>query len=184
VFSLIVAGAIITAVLAAYVVNARGYPNGRDPTYEEALQFVSVDQTDRNTYNQTYTCFNFASDFVNDALKEGYRCAYVVIEFADAEHAIVAFNTSDEGLVFIEPQNDEFVTLTVGQPYLGKTVVRFSVNWPAPYELTSVLLLSMIFLPSFTMMSLLTIAAVNGKHPSETETDKGVRGESSPEIER
>lgn len=181
---MIVAGAIIAGVFAGYAVNAGGYRNLRNPTYQEALEFVRSDQTDRNEYNQTYTCFNFASDFVNNALKEGYRCAYVVIEFPGAEHAIVAFNTVDKGLVFIEPQNDEPITLTVGQPYLGRTVVRFSINWAAPYELSSILLISLVILPSFTMTSLLAIASVDGKHTSETETDEGVRGESSLEIER
>jgi hypothetical protein len=181
VLCLIVAGAIIAGVFAAYAMNVGGYRNLRDPTYQEALEFVRSDQTDGNEYNQTYTCFDFASDFVSDALREGYRCAYVIIEFPEAEHAIVAFDTSDKGLVFVEPQNDELVTLAVGQTYLGRTVVRFSINWPAPYELPSILLLSLVAFPSFTMMSLLAIAVVERKHPTERETKSSLRGKSSSE---
>ena len=181
---LLVAGAIISGIFAAYAADVRRYRSLRDPTYREALQFVRSDQTDRNEYNQTYTCFNFASDFVNNALREGYGCAYVVIEFPDAEHAVVGFNTVDKGLVFIEPQNDEPVTLTVGQPYLGRTVVRFSISWPAPYELAGILLLSLVVFPSFTMTSLLAIAVVDRKHTTEKETKNSLHGESASEIER
>jgi len=116
----------------------RGY-NVRDPTYEEALEFVSSDKTDRNPYvEEEYTCVNFAGDFKNNAFIAEYRCGLVYIEFTDSAHAIVCFNTTDEGLIFVEPQDDELVTLTVGQPYYDRTryeitfddtVIRFIIVW-------------------------------------------------------
>lgn len=116
----------------------RGY-NIRDPAYNEALQFTRSDQTDKNAYNASYTCLNFAADFKNNAFKARYRCGYVVIAFPSASHSIVCFNTTDRGLIFIEPQADEIVKLTVGQPYWNRakykapdfddTIIRFVIVW-------------------------------------------------------
>lgn len=115
-----------------------GY-NIRDPTYQEALQFIASDQTNKKQYNEeTYTCVNFAADFKNNAFKAEYRCGFVEIEFPDLSHAIVCFNTTDQGVIFIEPQDDEIVTLGIGQPYWDRTkyqityddtVVRFMIVW-------------------------------------------------------
>jgi len=117
----------------------RGY-NIRDPTYQEVLSFIVFDQTDKNQYDEeTYTCVNFAADFKNNAFHVGYRCGYVIIEFPDhAGHAIVCFNTTDKGLVFIEPQHDEIARLIIGEHYFDRAkyeityddiVVRFMIVW-------------------------------------------------------
>lgn len=114
--------------------------NLRDPTYLEALQFIASDSTDKNPYfRENYTCGHFAADFKLNAFEAGYRCGYVVIEFPESCHTIVCFNTTDRGLVFIEPQNDEVVTVTVGEPYWNRTryeqpqyndtVVRYTIVW-------------------------------------------------------
>lgn len=112
----------------------------RDPTYQEAMQFVASDQTDKNTYNETtYTCYDYSADFKNNAFKARFRCAYVYVQLREGAHAIVAFNTTNHGIVFIEPQDDEIVTLTVGQPYWNRAkysaptyddaIVRFELIW-------------------------------------------------------
>ena len=117
----------------------RGY-NIRDPTYQEVLTFIASDQTDKNQYNEeNYTCANFAADFKNHAFEAGYRCGYVLIEFPDAAHSINCFNTTDKGLIFIEPQDDNIVSLTIGQPYWNRTIyesptyndtiVRYTIVW-------------------------------------------------------
>jgi hypothetical protein len=97
--------------------------NLRDPTYIEALKFIALDPTDKNEYyGENYTCGDFAADFKENALKAGYRCGYVIIEFPDyLFHTIVCFNTTDQGIIFVEPQTDEIVTLTVGEPYWERT---------------------------------------------------------------
>lgn len=119
--------------------EATGY-NIRDPTYQEALNFIASDQTDKNQYSENYTCENFAADFKNNAFKAGYRCGYVIIDFPDAGHAINCFNTTDKGLIFIEPQCDDIVTLKVGQSYsmlngyevpttYNDTIIRYMIVW-------------------------------------------------------
>jgi len=94
----------------------RGYTI-RDPTFQEVLNFIRIDKTDRNKYSENYTCINFAADVKNNAFKAGYRCGLVYIRFPETAHTIVAFNTTDEGIVFIEPQFDDIVILEIGKSY-------------------------------------------------------------------
>jgi len=161
---IIIAVAIIISATVAYAIALKRYYNIRDPTYQEALQFICSDQTDKNQYNQSYTCINFANDFVNGALNEGYRCGYVIIEFAETSHAIVCFNTSDKGLIFIEPQNDKLVTLTTEQPYLDGVVLRFSITWPIVSESLSMLVRSSIIPPLSMIATLLAVTVHRTKH--------------------
>jgi len=116
----------------------RGY-NIRDPTYQEMLAFIALDKTDENEYSESYTCFHFTADVKSHAFEAGYRCGFVYIRFPDSAHAIVCFNTTDRGLIFIEPQSDDIVTLAIGQPYWDRTkylppeyndtVVSFTIIW-------------------------------------------------------
>jgi len=101
----------------------------RDPTYDEAIAFTNSDKTDENEYTSDYVCYDFTADFNSNAFQMGYRCGFVYIEFSDSAHAIVCFNTTDGGLIYIEPQSDEIVTLTIGQPYLGYIIVDFGIIW-------------------------------------------------------
>jgi hypothetical protein len=101
----------------------------RDPTYYEAIAFINSDKTDENGYTDDYVCYDFTADFSSNAFQMGYRCGFVYIEFSDSAHAIVCFNTTDNGLIYIEPQNDEIVTLTIGQTYLDYIIVDFGIIW-------------------------------------------------------
>ena len=101
----------------------------RDPTYDETIAFTNSDKTDENEYTPNYVCYDFTADFNSNAFQMGYRCGFVYIEFFDSAHAIVCFNTTDRGLIYIEPQSDEIVTLTIGQPYLGYIIVDFGIIW-------------------------------------------------------
>lgn len=135
---------ILSTAIIAYTSYYSGSRELRDPTYQEALQFIESDQTDKNLYKEGgYTCSDFATDFKNNAWKAGYRCGYVLVFGPDWNHALNCFNTTDHGLVFIEPQEDEMVTLTIGQPYWDRTkyaspydhgtyndtVTSFLINW-------------------------------------------------------
>ncbi|MEM2026834.1 MAG: hypothetical protein QW341_00530 [Candidatus Bathyarchaeia archaeon] len=111
----------------------------RDPTYKEAMNFVEIDQTDKNKYvERTYTCINFAADFKMNAFKAGYRCGLVYLEFPKGAHTLVCFNTTDMGLIFIEPQTDSIMKVDVGIHYWrdngylyldDDTIVRYIIVW-------------------------------------------------------
>ena len=112
----------------------------RDPTYAEALDFIFSDQTDKNDYSDDYICMNYASDFKKNAYEAGFRAGCVYIAFPERyHHGIACFNTVDNGLIFVETQTDEIVTLAIGEvyynrathgpPYFDDTIVHYVIIW-------------------------------------------------------
>jgi len=94
-----------------------GYTS-RDPTYGEAIIFLKEDETDRNKHvEESYVCSHFARDVCNNAEEEGFRCAFVEIRYSEGGHAIIAFDTIDEELVYFDPQTDEKVKPVIGKRY-------------------------------------------------------------------
>ena len=89
-----------------------------NPTFEELREFLARDKTDSNLFIKgEYVCFDFAAELNDNAEANGIRAAYVRIRFEEWGHAIVAFETVDKGLLFIEPQSDRVVKLIEGKPY-------------------------------------------------------------------
>jgi hypothetical protein len=113
----------------------------QNPTYQEMKTFLAQDTTDLNKYApDEYICTDFAAAVNNNADTEGVRCAIVDIFYPEGYgHTIVAFETTDKGLIFIEPQFDQEVKLTIGQSYSqtnnftpaprDDTVNRYLVIW-------------------------------------------------------
>ena len=90
----------------------------RNPTYNELTEFLAADKTDSNTFiSGEYVCFDFAAELNNSAEANGIRAAYVRIRSKEWAHAVVAFETVDKGLIFIEPQSDMKIELVTGRPY-------------------------------------------------------------------
>ncbi len=86
--------------------------------YKELKAFLAEDRTDSNEYiSGEYSCFDFAAALNNSAEAYGIRAAYVSIRSEKWAHALVAFDTVDRGVVFIEPQSDREVELVIGKPY-------------------------------------------------------------------
>jgi hypothetical protein len=92
-----------------------------DPTYEEALAFLEQDRTNNNEFVKgtygIYVCSHFARDVCNNAEKEGLRCALVELRYMEDGHAVIAFDTIDEGLVYFDPQTDERARPVIGKRY-------------------------------------------------------------------
>ena len=92
--------------------------NLHDPTFKEALDFLEADKTDANEYiDDEYVCSHFAADVNNNAERQGIRCAIVDIRFSSSSHAIIAFDTTDEGLVYFDPITDDRVRPVIGKRY-------------------------------------------------------------------
>jgi len=90
----------------------------RNPTYTEMMEFLEADDTDSKPFvNGEYVCFDYAAELNNNADAKGIRAAYVRIRSDEWGHALVAFDTVDKGLVYIEPQSDVVVELVIGEPY-------------------------------------------------------------------
>jgi hypothetical protein len=113
----------------------------QNPTYQEMKNFLAQDPTNNNTYvEEQYVCVDFAATVNNNAEAKGIRCAVVDIFYPDGYgHTIVAFDTTDRGLIYVEPQFDEEVKLTVGKSYSklngftsaprDDTIQRYLVVW-------------------------------------------------------
>jgi hypothetical protein len=87
--------------------------------WDELNAFLAQDHTNWNTYVEgKYTCVNYALDLVSNAEERGINAWIVAVMFQDSDigHAFVAFNTSDFGIVWIEPQSDyAYAAVEVGQ---------------------------------------------------------------------
>jgi hypothetical protein len=113
----------------------------RNPTYQEMKTFIAQDTTNSMTYTEDgYVCVDFSAAVNNNAEAEGIRCAIVDIFHPEGYgHTIVAFETTDRGLIFIEPQFDREVELVIGKSYSqinnftpaprDDTINRFVVIW-------------------------------------------------------
>jgi hypothetical protein len=112
-----------------------------NPTYQEMKTFLAQDTTDANAYSEDeFVCVDFATAVNNNAEAEGIRCAIVDIFHPEGYgHTIVAFETTDRGLIFIEPQFDREVKLVIGDSYAkinnftpaprDDTIERFVISW-------------------------------------------------------
>ena len=102
----------------------------RNPTHEEMREFLARDETDANPYVAgEYNCVDFSAQLINNAKANGIRAAYVHIRAEKWAHALVAFETVDRGLIFIEPQTDDVKKVAVGASYWGRTIVEFHIIW-------------------------------------------------------
>jgi len=108
----------------------------KDPTYNEMMSFVDDDDTDKAEYIKgEYECTEFSTDLCNRAEEKGIRCAYVSIRFpSGGGHAIVAFNTIDKGLIYIEPQYDDMVKIEIGKPFYKCVVPSGDYKYEKPAQ--------------------------------------------------
>lgn len=101
----------------------------RDPSYSEMQSFLRRDRTDQKRYvKTTFNCENFALETKYNAMNEGYFCYYVAIDFEDGGHALIAFNTTDRGLKYVEPQDDNIMKLKIGEKYWPRAEYRVTYD--------------------------------------------------------
>jgi len=102
----------------------------KNPTFQELRSFILRDPTSRNHFvlNQ-YECRHFATEVDNNAEADGLRCGFVLLCFDRGQHAVVAFDTTDRGLIYIEPQTDAAIEPKVGGKYQGKEIKEILIAW-------------------------------------------------------
>ena len=92
----------------------------RPVTWMELVKFIEDDHTNWNEFDiNNYVCLDFAIDLVENAGKKNIKAWIVAVDFDNQElgHAFAAFETTDHGIVYIEPQGDNtYIDITVGQP--------------------------------------------------------------------
>ena len=79
----------------------------RNPSYLELRLFLQNDSTDEHPYiNGEYVCLDFSYTLIRNATSYGFLCRYARVGYGifSTGHAMVTFDTTDAGLVFIESQ--------------------------------------------------------------------------------
>ncbi|RLF78873.1 hypothetical protein DRN38_06670 [Thermococci archaeon] len=91
----------------------------KHPTFAEVKRFVEADSTITEFIrDHDAVCYHYALAMQRHAIEHGLFASIVVIRFKEHwGHAIVAFNTSDRGIVYVEPQCKLFVNITLGKDY-------------------------------------------------------------------
>ncbi|MCK4995359.1 MAG: hypothetical protein KAR55_00585 [Thermoplasmatales archaeon] len=100
--------------------------NLHNPSFSEARYFINNDLTNQIPYEPVnFTCAHYAQGVNNNAEDMGIACAVVVLNFNLSSHAIIAFNTTDRGMVYFEPQTDDVVrNLEIGNDYWTDCVIN------------------------------------------------------------
>ena len=89
-----------------------------NPTFAEMIAFLNSNKVNWQEYKENYDCYDFACALQREAFEHGIRCAFVAMWFPDRSgHAIVAFDTTDKGLIYIEPQADLPAKVEIGIRY-------------------------------------------------------------------
>lgn len=102
----------------------------KNPTFQEVRDFILNDPISRNTFVlNKYECRHFATDVNNNAEDAGLRCAFVLICYRNGQHAVVAFDTTDRGMIYIEPQTDAAIQPEVGGKYQQQEIMEILISW-------------------------------------------------------
>ena len=86
-----------------------------NPTYKQLEDFVRKDKTDEKEWAYKYDCTEFSNEFISNFANEGYFSCSTEIDYTKSPggkrfgHIIVAINTTDKGLIYLEPQTDNLI---------------------------------------------------------------------------
>lgn len=100
-----------------------------NPTLQEVKKILREDDTERKKYiDDTFNCVDFSNRLIQEFLKRGIFACKVTLYFDDGAHAIVSVDTSDYGIIYIEPQDDEIINvLSIGEDYCD--IVNWNCEW-------------------------------------------------------
>ena len=112
-----------------------------DPSFDEMIAFLNSNKVNWQGYRENYDCLQFACDLQRESFEQGIRSAVVLIDFSTNGHVIVAFETTDKGLIYIEPQSDLPIRFEIGAKYwkwvagpdyaidYDDTVTKITLKW-------------------------------------------------------
>jgi len=110
-----------------------------NPTYWELWDFVVRDDTDEQEWSEDFDCTEFSNRFIRNFAEKGFFACIVELDLKNGEesfgHILVAINTTDAGLVYVEPQDDTIIPsdkMKIGVNYCSL------VDWDCYYEITKI----------------------------------------------
>ena len=93
-------------------------------------------------------CADFAERLHNDAEMAGIRCAFVTVDTSEGFHALNAFQTTDQGLIYVDdtglmagtyslnagtPRCVKTVNMTIGQNYVPVSLFPYPC-WSSKWD--------------------------------------------------
>ena len=116
-----------------------------NPTYEQIKEILAEDRLDEQEDifdEKEFNCVEYSYYVVQLLRKNNIYSCITELNFIESHaHANVAVNTSDYGVVYIEPQDDEMIIgLSVGQNYCEqvKWDVKYNIICPDSWEITHI----------------------------------------------
>jgi hypothetical protein len=122
-------------------INLHNNEGAKDPTYNELINFIANDNTDRHAYiPNSFVCADFAETVHNNAEATGLKAGWVTLDFVGDSrgHVCNTFNTTDRGQVFIDctssyPQSsgsyDSIVNLRDGGDYTPQHIGSYDGSY-------------------------------------------------------
>jgi hypothetical protein len=102
----------------------------KNPSFQEMKNFILKDPASRKQFVlNKYECRHFATEVVNNAEVAGLRAGFALLGYERGQHAVVAFETIDRGLIFIEPQTDVAIDVRVGGIYEAQEIKEILIAW-------------------------------------------------------
>jgi hypothetical protein len=99
-------------------------------SYDEVVKFLKEDKTSDSKYSSDFDCVSYSKEVRDNAIKRGMKCAIVVFDLSGTKnisHAINAFETTDRGIVYFDPQTDgERFDIRVGGAYKLSEVYKIT----------------------------------------------------------
>ena len=97
------------------------------PSLSSVNEFLKENDVDEREYkDEDYTCVDYTFDLMEAGKKEGFETGFVYIylysDNSNSAHSIAYFNTSDEGVVYVEPQTDTMLYELPKDEYYWKLV--------------------------------------------------------------
>lgn len=93
------------------------------PTFSQMKKVLDNDKTEKIKYDEdTFNCVDYSYSLIRGFQEEDIYSCMVVYYLSDGlGHSGVIVNTSDKGLVYIEPQDDKiFYEVEIGDDYCDK----------------------------------------------------------------
>ena len=105
------------------------------PRWKDVKSFLHKDKTNLNTWTErNYDCTAFSTDVVKNAIENNIFMCIVEVNFIEGAHIIIAVNTSNKGLLYIEPQSDNIVNLQLGKKGLSNFPKQTVISYESCFE--------------------------------------------------
>jgi hypothetical protein len=93
----------------------------RDPSYSQMKDML------KGVIPNEGNCCDYSKNVQDYSIQNGYQCYIVVMNWKNKDgHVCVAFNTTDKGWIYIEPQNRAEVKVELGESYNVPGILYFN----------------------------------------------------------